>query len=181
MEARGQHCLRDTTAPSGFGLGVPLALPSTVALMTEGIFALAGVTVGALLNALRDRSIRRASRFEARRLEALDMVIGFLRDVDTVWRGAQRLTYAVAIMMADQSSRHGVEEREAALDELHPALRDARLQIGRMRLLAPHLVDPAVTLVAASEDFNLERSDALNTARNAAMRTFEEAARPMVQ
>ena len=152
--------------------------------MSEGLFALAGVALGALINAVvnavRDRTQREAERSDSRRLEVLDLVSAFLRDTDTLWRAQHRLVEAIAAMDGFPQDQRPRDERLAAFDEMRQPLRDATLAIVRMRIVTPALVDPAAALLAASQDYSFEHHEEAARTRELAMRSLEDLVRPMV-
>lgn len=148
--------------------------------MTAGIFALAGVALGALLNWLVALSARRDQRAERRRQERLDLITRFLADSDTVWLAQQRLAMAIVEIQADRRAEHGWKEREEAFEDLRVPLRDAKLAIGRMRLVWPEVVEPASALLTASETYSVDSHREDGEARERAMRELETLARKEV-
>lgn len=148
---------------------------------TSGVFALLGVALGALLKWWLDRAARAEARRDARRLEVLDLVSGFLRDADTVWLGEQRLEHAVTLIQADPASPRGESERQAAFEEIRQPRRDALLAIGRMRIVVPEIVAPAVALLTASDKYNFEHRREQVDAREKAMRDLESAVTPFTR
>jgi len=149
--------------------------------MTAGFFALGGVALGALLNWLVSVSARRDARAERRRTERLDLITKFLADADTVWLAKQRLAHAVIEIQSDKQSEHGWSERRQAFEELRPALRDAKLAIGHMRLVWPEVVEPAAALLTSSEVYDAENAYEERAAREGAMQRLEAIAREAVE
>lgn len=152
--------------------------------MWEGLFALGGVVLGAILGAVGkwwlDRAQRQADRQAARRLELLELVSAFIRDADAVWMGRTRLVSAVVEIQHDKASPHGHAERLAAFDDLRTPTIETRLAVARMRLTAPELVPPAEALLKASFTYTMDNHDRDIASRADALRAFEEAARPLL-
>jgi hypothetical protein len=136
--------------------------------MTEGVFALLGVVLGALLNWFVALSARRSARSERRRQERLDVVVRFLADADAVWLAKQRLAEQLVQLPASLSV-----EQDPVPEELRTSLRGAKLGIGRLRLLWPEIVEPASALLSASELYTWGNYREQRAAREDAMRRLE--------